>query len=175
MVVIVKDFNADNTKEFFAKQYYNRSEVIKPNQVSAMLRSVINFCGCYDNTQQEIKELKEILHRPIQFALEHYSDYLSEKTKKRINFNKSLAKLEWLYFRDGQARTKLNFKYHGDIDRPKLDKNIRFDDIVELREWLIMSIDEIFVRVANKNKFSLDFNVDAFGAKIMQVEANNNE
>ena len=167
----MKEFNSENTKEFFAKQYFNRSEVIKPNQVSGMVRSVINFCRCFDNTEKEIAELKLILFRPIQYIINNYADNLNEKTKKRINFNKSLAKLEWLYFRDGQGRVRLNLEYHGDIDRPKLDKKIRFDDIVELREWLIMSVDQIFVEVAMKNKFSLEFDVQAFGQKVLQVEA----
>ena len=170
----MKEFNSENTKEFFAKLYYNRSAVVSPNQVSSMLRAVISFCKCFDDTDKEVKTLQSLFFDPISFVVENYGDYMNERTKKRLKFKKSLSKIEWLYFRDGQVRTGLNKQYYFDIQRPMQDKILYFEDIVELREWLIIGIDDIFVKIAKNKGFSLNFNVDAYNAKIMQVGEDSN-
>ena len=167
----MKEFKSENTKEFFAKLYYNRSAVVSPNQVSAMLRAVICFCKCFKNTDDEVKTLESIFFDPINHVVKNYGDYLSERTKKRLNFKKSLSKLEWIYFRDGQNRTQLNKQYYFDVQHPKFNKILYFEDIVELREWLIIAIDNIFVKVAMREGFSLDFDISAYQVGVKQVEA----
>ena len=167
----MKEFNSENTKEFFAKLYYNRSAVVSPNQVSGMLRAVISFCKCFSDTDKEVNVLQDLFFDPIKYVVDNYGVYMPERVKKRLIFKKSLSKLEWIYFRDGQARTQLNKQYYFDVMHPKFNKVLYFEDIVELREWLIIAIDDVFVKVAMREGFSLNFNVDAYSNKIMQVEA----
>jgi hypothetical protein len=167
----MKDFDSEKTKEFFAKLYYKRSETLSPDQISGMLDAVISFCQLFPNTEVEIKELERIYFEPIKCVVEKYGAYMNEKKIKRLNFTHPLSQIEWLYYRDGQARTPLNKHYYGDIYDPRINKVMYWQDIVDLRHNLKKLINSIFVSVVKREGFTLGFDIGAFNNKIIQVDA----
>lgn len=170
-MILLSEFSNDKTKEFFAKQFYNRAENLKANQISGMLRSVINFALCFKGNEKEVDELKQIFTDPIAHVLKEYGSAFDDRTKIRIAFKVSLAKIEWLYFRDVQSRVPLTRAYYGDNDQPRFNKKLTFDDLVTIREFILMSIEKSFVEIASKNDFDFGFDVASFSQKIQQVEA----
>jgi len=170
----LKDFSSESSKEFYAKLYYNRWATASPNQTTGMIKAIIGFCNCFNNTKNEMDELNFLILDPISYVVKKNSAFFTEKAKKRLNNKISLAKLDWLYFRDTHLMTKLNKSYSVSTKRTRFDQNILFEDILDLVNLIHLHADEIFNKVRESNSFNLNFDVDAYKSKIMQVGGDEN-
>jgi len=167
----MKEFNEENSKEFYAKLYYNRWAIASPNQTIGMIKAIIGFANCFKGTEKEIEELKGIIEDPNAHVLKKYPNFFTEKAKKRLMHKINLARLDWLYFRDTHLVTKLSRQYAINDQHFSFDRYICFQDVLDIVNLSHLSADEIFSKIRMDHSFGLNFDVEAYKGKIEQVGA----
>ena len=122
--------------------------------------------------KRDVEELKSILYNPIKFILKDdsfgFGKMVSDKKRKRLMINKTLAQLEWLDFRDGMFRTGLRKRYYVDEYRVKHTRFISHGDIKDFNLFLRLAVLTIFNRVRKANDVSIGF--DFTGVPINPIQ-----
>ena len=145
------------TIDTFVKLFFTNFQVETKDQLKNMVFAVIGFCRCFQNTDEQIKELKMIYNNPLRYIIEKEPSYFSEEQVKRlIKIKQKLGRIEWVYFRDTHRFTKLKKEYYSDENTPKRQKYFSLAESVDVRDYSKLRISEIFVDVAILNSVPLN-------------------
>ena len=154
----------DKTRQTYHQTY----NYIKLNQkffespLAKMLFEVKSFAECFDDTEDKIKLLEAIYIDPILFLVKKYPKLFNHRQIKRINLNKSLPLLEWIFYRDSHRFTQLKQKYYIDEEKPSGARYITFGDIATIKGHIEKEISQIFNEIVSNNNFALENPFSAF-------------
>ena len=104
----------DSTLQFYAKLFFTNFQTESREQLSNMVSSSIAFGEHFDNCDDEIKTLTKLFVDPIGVVLKEYPNGFTPKRKTRLIQGKTLAGIEWIFYRDTRYNTPLKKEYYVD-------------------------------------------------------------
>ena len=145
----------NETLLFYAKLFFTNFQTESREQLSNMVSSGIAFGQYFDNCDAEIKVLNEIYVNPMQVVIKKFKNGFSSKRRRRLMQGKSLAGIEWIFYRDTRYNTPLKKQYYVDEAKPKAFKYMTLSDIVDVRGYLKIIIASQFTAMAKRNDVPL--------------------
>lgn len=152
-----KENKLNETLQFYAKLFFTNFQMESREQLSNMVSSAISFGEYFydekedvNNCEKEVKLLNEIYCDPVKIVLKEFKGAFTPKRKKRLMQGKTLAGIEWIFYRDTRYNTPLKREYYVDEAKPK-SKYVTLQDIVDVRGYLKIIIGKQFTAMAKRN------------------------
>ncbi len=138
----------------FFLNYQNPSK----QQFTNMCLIAQNYCDCFEGTSKIVSKLKAIYSNPVKYTLNKHSGFFKKEQKKRLNgINKSLANLDWIYWRDSHFPLKLNKPYFTAFKKLREQRKIYLGEVIDILGFLKKEMQELIILVANENDSELKF------------------
>lgn len=159
------------TIDLLQKIFFINFQENKQNQLTNMICALNCFCEFFNNTDEELAQIKFMHEKPILYVLTKHKNLFTEKQRQRLNINKTIDELEHIYSQDIRFKTLLKKEYYADDNKPMRKRFMLLSDILIIRGNIKMDLFNLFSRVAIKNNVPLKAESlpQIYGGQIQQV------
>ena len=131
-----------------------------PQQHTNMAMTLKSFCEFFEGTKAYTKEIDLMYMNPIKYIIEKHPNHFSLKMKKRIDIKKTLANLDWIFYRDTSITSKLNKEYTQDIMKSIASrKMVLLAEIIDILGLIKGDLYKILVDVSVANRVDLSIDM----------------
>lgn len=163
--VTISDTTIQSIIKIFFFNFQNRS----PQQHTNMAMTLKSFCESFNDTENYVKEIMEVYTDPVKYVIEKHPDFYSLKVQKRMKIKKSLANLDWMFFRDTCLASKLSKEYSQDVRKSFGSRQrITLSEVIDILGLLKADLYSILVDVASQTNTTLEMDLSRLTPNVVE-------